>query len=91
MKRSIINIFEKILIQLINSRDRESFLFDLREIHKNIEGSKGKVYANSWYLFQVIKSFPPAIQNKMYWSFVMLKNYATVALRNFNKQKNYIP
>jgi putative ABC transport system permease protein len=89
MQNVIIKILEKILLRLIKSRDRESFRSDLKELYLDLRERKGKVYADLWYLTQILKSIPPALGNKCFWFGIMIKSYIIVASRNFNKRRTH--
>jgi len=45
--------------------------------------------ARSWYRWQAIKSLPSLLNNFIYWSLAMIKNYLKIALRNLARHKGY--
>jgi len=64
-------------------------LGDLEEEFLYICQKEGIRKAKYWYRWQVIKSIPSSIKHKIYWSFIMLKNYLKISFRNLKKQKVY--
>ncbi|MGD9344675.1 MAG: ABC transporter permease [Candidatus Aminicenantes bacterium] len=65
-------------------RDNGDFthLGDFREIHSQLIRTRGRLSAWTWYLFQVCRSIPGFLKNKIYWSVAMFRNYLVISIRN---------
>lgn len=79
----------RILKYTISKDISYSALGDFEEIYKHILTEKGNIKAFIWLWIQVIKSLPPFVFDKTYWSMVMFKSYLKTALRNLRKYKLY--
>jgi putative ABC transport system permease protein len=62
---------------------------DMNEEFKEKARTEGFPKARRWYVFQVVKSYPPYLYYSFFWSLVMIKNYLITALRNTKRQKFY--
>ncbi len=62
-------------------------LGDFREVHNQLMQTQGSLSARKWYLFQVGKSMPGFVKNKIYWSVAMFRNYLTISFRNITRNK----
>ncbi|MEQ9104563.1 MAG: FtsX-like permease family protein [Rhodothermales bacterium] len=80
-------ILRAILEYCVHPADRDEVMGDLDELYAAYVGSDGLQRARAWYVRQVLVSAPAFILQSLGWSSVMLKNYATLALRTLNKQK----
>ncbi|MGD2246485.1 MAG: ABC transporter permease [Candidatus Aminicenantes bacterium] len=87
MRKKPTYILEQLLLGLLKERDRESFLRDFEEIYLDIAKKRGHFYANIWYILQIFKSFAPALKNRLYWNFILFKNYLKIAFRNYLHHK----
>ena len=67
--------------------DRDYRIGDYEEYFYHIRQKKGKLRALIWYWIQVLGSLPKFINNSIYGSFLMYKNYIKIALRNIRKHK----
>jgi len=55
--------------------------------YTDILASRGRIAAWSWFWFQIARSAPVLLTEKLFWSIVMLKNYLKISVRNICKQK----
>ncbi|MBD3412826.1 MAG: FtsX-like permease family protein [Candidatus Aminicenantes bacterium] len=78
---------ERLLRIIYYDKGEFTHLGDFEEMFCHICENKSKAYARYWYCFQVLKSLPGFIKNKVYWSTAMLKNYLVIAVRNVVKNK----
>jgi putative ABC transport system permease protein len=62
-------------------------LGDFKEVHSQLVRTRGALSAWTWYLSQVGKSIPGFINNKIYWSVAMFRNYLTISIRNIIRNK----
>ena len=69
--------------------DADVVLGDLEETYGALHQRYSRRAARCWYWSQVLRSCPNLIYRTFFWSFVMLKNYAKIALRNLRKHKGY--
>ena len=71
---------------------RYSVMGDFEEIYRLMESEKGRLIAKFWYWFQVLKSIPPFIKDKILWGAMMFNNYFKLTIRNMikNKQSSFI-
>jgi putative ABC transport system permease protein len=75
---------ERILSILATSR-KTGILGDTEEEYRMILSEKGRIRANMWYAWQILKPLPYFIRSTLYWRFIMLKNYFKVTFRNMKK------
>ncbi|MCH7783073.1 ABC transporter permease, partial [candidate division KSB1 bacterium] len=64
-------------------------LGDLEEYYYEICRESGIKKARRWYWRQALRSFPKLINNLLYWSIVMFKNYLKITYRNLINHKLY--
>ena len=72
--------------------DNYDFYFlsgDLEEVYLNKKIKNGKLSAEIWLLFQILKSLPPILIDNLIWSLTMFKSYLKIAYRNIIKNKTY--
>jgi len=62
---------------------------DLEEEFHLMRQESGIRRARSWYRWQVIKTLPFMVNNYLYWSCEMFRNYLKTALRNLQKHRLY--
>lgn len=62
---------------------------DFDEEYHEIKKANGNFYAWCWYWRHIALSIPVLVWDMVYWRFIMIKNYLTVALRTLRKQKGY--
>ncbi len=62
---------------------------DFDEEHHDIVRERGTASARLWYWNQFVRSLPYIIKNRIYWEFVMLKNYVKITLRHLGRYKAY--
>jgi len=62
---------------------------DFEEGYNNIYNKAGKLKAQLWYWFQIIKSIPPFLIDSFQWNISMFKNYMLIAFRNLKRNKVY--
>ncbi len=67
--------------------ERYSLIDDLGQEYTDRLRTGGDKKARTWYGLQVLRAVPSMILYSFYRSAIMLKNYATIALRKIRKQK----
>jgi ABC-type antimicrobial peptide transport system permease subunit len=82
-------IFAFFLARLLSGSVREGALDDFEEKYRWIAGERGRGAATAWYAGQILCLVPIALKDSLYWSAVMIQNYAKVAVRNIRKHKAY--
>ncbi len=80
---------ELLLKQFLRQNDATHRLGDFEEAYHLKEKISGRIRAKTWYWAQVFLSLPDLINNSIYWSAAMLKNYIKVAFRNIARYKLY--
>jgi putative ABC transport system permease protein len=78
-----------LLARLLCASVREAAADDFAERFERLSLDHGRSLAVAWYAGQVAYLVPVAVKDSIYWSTVMIKNYAVVALRNFRKHRSY--
>jgi putative ABC transport system permease protein len=78
-----------ILGRISRHEDRLSILSDFSEMFDELVVEEGYFRARRWYWTQVVRSIPPFIFNRFYWSVAMIKNYLKIAFRNFKRQRAF--
>ena len=64
-------------------------LGDIDEAFNNVAREKSLFIAKAWYWMATLRSIPYSIGRSVAWSFIMIKNYLKIALRNIVRQKSY--
>jgi putative ABC transport system permease protein len=82
-------ILEVFLQAFLSPVDKESLLGDFNEMYDRILKEGGAIRARCWYVFHIIKLIPAYVENKIYWSFEMFKNYLKIGIRNLKKFKSF--
>ena len=77
------------ILGLLYPSGKAGVLGDAEEEYRLIRMEKGRLPADLWYLFQIIKPIPFFTQFTITWSFKIYKNYFKVAFRNLLKNKFY--
>ena len=77
----------RLMSRLLDSRVRCAALGDFEERFRVIARSRGKRRARAFLWVQTILLIPPYLNNLIYWSVEMLKNYIKTALRNIERHK----
>ncbi|MFZ2053990.1 MAG: ABC transporter permease [Candidatus Aminicenantales bacterium] len=77
----------RLMERLLDSGIRYAALGDFEERFRVIARSHGRRRACAFFWIQVILLVPPFLNNLVYWSVEMLKNYLKTALRNIEKHK----
>jgi putative ABC transport system permease protein len=78
-----------LLARLLCASVRQAAADDFAERFERLSLARGRPLAVAWYAGQVAYLAPVAVKDSLYWSTVMIKNYAVVALRNFRKHRSY--
>jgi putative ABC transport system permease protein len=79
----------RLMACLLDSRVRYAALGDFEERFRAVARSRGRRRACASFWIQIILLVPPYVNNLVYWSVEMLKNYLKTALRNIEKHKVY--
>lgn len=82
-------IAEKLFQMLLSRSSEEDLTGDLDEIYAAIQDERGRFRAAAWYWKQLFDFIPRVLNNSLFWSIVMLRNYLKIAVRNTLKQKWY--
>ena len=80
-------IAEGLLKLLANRRAQSAIIGDLEEEYTSLFKNRGKTHALLWYWKTIIISIPSFINNMLYWSATMFKNYLKIAVRNVLRNK----
>ncbi len=73
----------------LNHSHPETMLADFEELYHEITRSKSTLVAKLGYWLQIVIIVPSFVNNSIYWSVTMFRNYFTIALRNLKKNKVY--
>ncbi len=77
----------RLMAHLLDPRVRDAALGDFEERFRVVARSRGRRRACAFFWIQTILLIPPFLNNLVYWSVEMLKNYLKTALRNIEKHK----
>jgi putative ABC transport system permease protein len=80
-------IAEWILGKIHSDNGDYTHLGDFREVYSQLIRTRGFLSAWIWYLFQVLRSIPGFVKNKIYWSVAMFRNYLVISFRNIVRNK----
>ena len=80
---------EWILYHLLEKKEREFIIGDLREVYGQVWYSSGNLKAKIWYWGQIIRSIRPFLFNLIYWRISMFFNYFKLAIRHMKRQWGY--
>ncbi|MFC1556164.1 ABC transporter permease, partial [candidate division KSB1 bacterium] len=80
---------ERIISLFAQYHNRPYILGDLEEDFLRKFFTNGLTYARIWYWLMCLKILPGFLKYSLLWSFVMLKNYLKITLRNVKKHKTY--
>jgi len=79
----------RLLGRLID-RDKNYGLFgDVEELFRIREEEKGRAAAQGLLWMQVLRTIPHYIYHRLYWSWIMLRSYLKIAVRNLKRRKTY--
>jgi putative ABC transport system permease protein len=78
-----------LLARLLSRPVRGAAADDFAEKFERISLDKSRAVAIAWYAGQLVYLAPMALKDSLYWSKVMIQNYAVIAARNFRKHKAY--
>lgn len=78
-----------LLTRFLSSYSATCLTGDLEEEYHLIHKDFGLKKARSWYRRQVIKTLPFMVNNHLYWSCEMLRNYLKIAIRNLQRHRLY--
>ncbi len=79
----------QIIKRLSLSYHRASALGDLEELYAHFSKKWGVRKANRWYWSQALRSIPHLIQNSVFWSVTMFRNYFKITWRNIIRHKGF--
>jgi putative ABC transport system permease protein len=82
-------IIRWIFTYFIDPVEHDSLHGDFDELYRIHREEQGRVKAVSWYIVQILKTFPVFFYYTTYWGLSMFKNYIKTALRNIRKYKVY--
>ncbi len=74
---------------LLRGEDFYEFTDDIDEVYQYRMDSEPGWKTKAWYWFRVLESIPAIIMGKIYWRFVMFRNYLKITFRNINRQKSH--
>jgi putative ABC transport system permease protein len=80
-------ILQNLLKFISKPEEHFSVVGDFEEIYNDIIEEKGFLAALHWYSWQIVKSLPLGITQRITWSFIMFKNYLKIAFRTISKKK----
>ncbi|MFA9454753.1 MAG: permease prefix domain 2-containing transporter, partial [Candidatus Aminicenantaceae bacterium] len=66
---------ERLLIFLIDQRANPAILGDLEEEFSVAAETRGEAHALLWYWKLILISLPSFVQNRIFWSITMFRNY----------------
>ena len=78
-----------LLGRLVNREKNYGLFGDIEELYFFWREEKGSLLASCLLWMQVLRTIPHYVYFKIYWSWVMLKNYIKIAFRNLKKRKAY--
>lgn len=78
-----------LLGKLINKEKNYGLFGDIEELYFFWKKEKGNTKAATLIWMQILRTIPHFIFFKIYWSWVMLKNYLKIAIRNLKNRKAY--
>jgi len=74
---------------LLKREDFYEFTDDIDEVYQYRTDRRPRWKAKAWYWFRVLESLPGIIMDKIYWRFIMFKNYLKITFRNLRRQKSH--
>ena len=78
------------LLGRLVDRDKNYGLFgDVEELYHAWKEEKGRAAAQRLLWMQVLRTIPHYIYHRLYWSWIMLKNYLKIAVRTLKRRKTY--
>jgi len=80
---------KRLLSWFLNHSHPDTMIADFEEVYREKARGNGHFSARCWYWFQIISTVPSFVNNSVYWSHLMFRNYFKIALRNILKQKGY--
>jgi len=86
-KNSPPRILTVILSRLLNDSIRDGGVEDFDEEFVRLSEKWRQGPATVWYFGQILYLLPVSLKESLYWSFIMIHNYAKVALRNVMRSK----
>jgi putative ABC transport system permease protein len=82
-------LLASLLARLLSGAVRDAALDDFADKYERISHDRSRGAALAWYAGQAAYLAPVALKDSLYWSVVMIQNYAVIAARNFRKHKAY--
>jgi putative ABC transport system permease protein len=79
----------KLLGRLIDRNKNYGLFGDIEELIHVKREEKGEYSACFFLWSQVLRTIPHYLYHRMYWSWIMLKNYLKIAVRSLKKRKSY--
>ena len=78
-----------LLSRLLSGAVRRGALDDFEDKFERISRERNRGAAVAWYIGQIAYLVPVALKDSLYWSAIMIRNYAVIALRNVRKHRAY--
>ena len=80
-------VLARLMARLLDPGVRDAALGDFEERYRAVARCRGRRRACAFFCVQIFLLVPPYLNNLVYWSVEMLKNYFKTALRNIEKHK----
>ncbi len=85
--QKLLKFAEWVLKSIHSDHGEYTHLGDFSEVFSHIQAERGPAAALFWYWLQVVRSLPGFATNRIYWSFIMFRNYLIISYRTTLKNK----